>query len=185
MAAAAVCLARGVDVAAVRDGLRTFAGVPHRLERVDDQDGVTYVNDSKATNLASTIVALRSFAEGGVRGETGVHGEGGVHAEGGVHLILGGRCKGQTFAPLRDEIERSCAAVYLIGEDAAAIAADLAGIGPPVHSCGDLGHAVARAGDDARAGQVVLLSPACASFDQFEDFEQRGDRFRELVLSRR
>jgi UDP-N-acetylmuramoylalanine--D-glutamate ligase len=134
---------------------------------------VTYVNDSKATNLASTIVALRSFAEGGVRGE------------GGVHLILGGRCKGQSFAPLRDEIERSCAAVYLIGEDAAAIAADLAGIGPPVHSCGDLGHAVARAGDDARAGQVVLLSPACASFDQFEDFEQRGDRFRELVLSRR
>jgi UDP-N-acetylmuramoylalanine--D-glutamate ligase len=170
MAAAAVCLARGVDMTAVRDGLRTFAGVPHRLERVDDQDGVSYVNDSKATNVASTIVALRSFAEGGAHG---------------VHLIVGGQCKGQSFVPLRGEIERFCAAVYLIGEDAEAIAADLAGIAPPVRSCGDLEHAVARAGDDARAGQVVLLSPACASFDQFEDFEHRGDRFRELVLSRR
>jgi UDP-N-acetylmuramoylalanine--D-glutamate ligase len=167
MAAAAVSLARGVDVAAGRDGLRTFAGVPHRLEQVADEDGVIWVNDSKATNVASTIVALRSFADGG------------------VHLILGGQCKGQSFAPLRDEIDRSCAAVYLIGEDGDAVAADLAGIGPPLVSCGDLEHAVERAGAGARAGQVVLLSPACASFDQFEDFEQRGDRFRELARRRR
>jgi UDP-N-acetylmuramoylalanine--D-glutamate ligase len=167
MAAAAVSLARGVDAAAVRDGLRTFAGVPHRLEQVADHDGVIYVNDSKATNVASTIVALRSFADGG------------------VHLILGGQCKGQSFTPLRDEIDQSCAAVYLIGEDAGAIAADLAGIEPPLSSCGDLEHAVERAGAGARAGQVVLLSPACASFDQFEDFEQRGDRFRDLARARR
>ena len=167
MAAAAVSLARGVDAAAVRDGLRTFAGVPHRLERVADADGVVYVNDSKATNVASTIVALRSFPGGG------------------VHLILGGQCKGQSFAALRDEIDRSCAAVYLIGADADAIAADLAGIATPVVGCGDLERAVAAAGAAARAGEAVLLSPACASFDQFEDFEQRGDRFRELARARR
>ncbi len=169
MAAAAACLARGVDPDAVREGLRTFAGVPHRLQEVGSRDGVLYVNDSKATNVASTLVALRAFPRGG------------------LHLILGGQGKSQDFAPLRGPVAASCRAVYLIGEDATRIAAALAGGGGPegaavpLHECGDLERAVAAASAAARAGETVLLSPACASFDQFANFEARGERFAELV----
>lgn len=165
MAAAAVCLARGIDPDAVREGLRTFAGVPHRLEEVARHDGVLYVNDSKATNVASTLVALEAFAQEG------------------VHLILGGQGKGQDFTALCAGVERVCRAVYLIGEDAPLIAAalaDVAGAGAPVRACGDLERALTAATDAARSGDVVLLSPACASFDQFADYEARGERFREL-----
>jgi UDP-N-acetylmuramoylalanine--D-glutamate ligase len=158
MAAAAVCLARGVDADAVRDGLRTFGGVEHRLEEAATIDGVLYVNDSKATNVDSTLVALQSFA--------------GTP----VHLILGGRGKGQDFAPLREPVA-GCAGVYLIGEAAPALR-DVLGIGS---DCGDLERALAAARAAARPGEVVLLSPACASFDQFEDFEARGRAFKELV----
>jgi UDP-N-acetylmuramoylalanine--D-glutamate ligase len=158
MAAAAVCLARGVSADAVRDGLRTFAGVEHRLEEVATHDGVLYVNDSKATNVASTLVALASFEQP-------------------VRLILGGQGKGQDFTPLREPVRERCAGVYLIGEDAEAIAAAIGG----GERCGDLASAVAAARAAARPGEVVLLSPACASFDQFEDFEARGRAFKELV----
>jgi UDP-N-acetylmuramoylalanine--D-glutamate ligase len=164
MAAAAVCLARGVDADAVRAGLRSFAGVKHRLEEVARKDGVLYVNDSKATNVASTVVALDAFSVGV------------------VHLILGGQAKGQDFAALRDPVGRTCRAVYLIGEDAPLLAAALSGVGVTVHECGELEQAVDRARTAANPGDVVLLSPACASFDQFADFEARGERFRELVL---
>jgi UDP-N-acetylmuramoylalanine--D-glutamate ligase len=158
-----VCLARGVDADAVRDGLRTFAGVEHRLEEVATVDGVLYVNDSKATNVDSTLVALASFA--------------GTP----VHLILGGRGKGQDFAPLREPVEAGTAGVYLIGEAAPALR-DVLGSG---RDCGDLERALAAARVAARPGEVVLLSPACASFDQFEDFEARGRAFKELVLQMR
>ncbi|HEX8714672.1 MAG TPA: UDP-N-acetylmuramoyl-L-alanine--D-glutamate ligase, partial [Solirubrobacteraceae bacterium] len=127
MAAAAVCLARGVDAAAVRAGLSSFRGVAHRLEEVAELDGVLYVNDSKATNVASTLVALDAFA-----GRP-------------VHLILGGQGKGQDFTPLRDPLARGCAAVYLIGEHASTIAAALANIAPPVSECGKLERALAAA----------------------------------------
>jgi UDP-N-acetylmuramoylalanine--D-glutamate ligase len=160
MAAAAVCLARGVDIDAVRDGLRTFGGVEHRLEEVATVDGVLYVNDSKATNVDSTLVALQSF--------TGTP----------IHLILGGRGKGQDFAPLRGPARAGCAGVYLIGEAAPALRDVLGDI---ASDCGDLERAVAAARDAARPGEVVLLSPACASFDQFEDFEARGRAFKEFV----
>jgi UDP-N-acetylmuramoylalanine--D-glutamate ligase len=163
MAAAAVCLARGIEEDAVRAGLRSFAGVAHRLEEVASKDGVKWVNDSKATNVASTVVALDAFAAGT------------------VHLILGGQGKGQDFAALREPVRRACEAVYLIGEDAPKIAAALAGVDVPVHECGDLERAVGAAREAARPGDVVLLSPACASFDQFADFEARGERFRELA----
>jgi UDP-N-acetylmuramoylalanine--D-glutamate ligase len=159
MAAAAVCLARGVDVDAVRDGLRTFAGVEHRLEEVATLDGVLYVNDSKATNVDSTLVALASFA--------------GTP----VHLILGGRGKGQDFAPLRDPVRAGCAGVYLIGEAAPALG-DVLEAGA---NRGDLERALAAARAAARPGEVVLLSPACTSFDQYEDFEARGRHFKSLV----
>jgi UDP-N-acetylmuramoylalanine--D-glutamate ligase len=173
MAAAAVCLARGLDAGAVRDGLASFAGVAHRLQEVAEVDGVLYVNDSKATNVASTLVALQAFA-----GRP-------------VHLILGGQGKGQDFSSLREPVRSSCAAVYLIGEHASTIAAALNNIEPAVSQCGDLRRAVGAAaatlaGDAAgRAGAhtapVVLLSPACASFDQFADYEARGEAFCELV----
>jgi len=164
MAAAAACLARGTPLEGVREGLRSFAGVPHRLEEVATIDGVLYVNDSKATNVASTIVALDAFA--GQR----------------VHLILGGQGKGQDFSPLRAPVERSCAAVYLIGEDSEVIERALAGSGPPLNDCRELEPALRACSGAAYAGEVVLLSPACASFDQFDDFEARGERFRELVV---
>ena len=163
MAAAAACLAYGVPIEAVREGLRTFAGVAHRLEEVATSAGVLYVNDSKATNVASTLVALDAFADRR------------------VHLILGGQGKGQDFSPLRGPVGRSCAGVYLIGEDAGALAHALAGVGPALQECGDLERALGACERAARAGEVVLLSPACASFDQFADFEARGERFRELV----
>jgi len=165
MAAAAVCLARGIDVEAVRAGLRTFAGVAHRLEEIAHREGVLYVNDSKATNVASTCVALDSFPEGV------------------VDLILGGQGKGQDFSALRDPVKHSCKAVRLIGEDAPSIAAGLAGVDVPVQECGDLEHALAAAKAASQPGDVILLSPACASYDQFKDYEARGERFRELVLS--
>jgi UDP-N-acetylmuramoylalanine--D-glutamate ligase len=163
MAAAAVCLARGLDPDSVRAGLRSFTGVAHRLEEIAIADGVLFVNDSKATNVASTLVALDAFAPGS------------------IHLILGGQGKGQDFSQLRGPVESACRAVYLIGEDAPAIAAALQGASVPVFDCGDLERAVADAAGVARGGEVVLLSPACASFDQFADFEARGARFRELV----
>ena len=152
-AAAAIALARGIDVDAVGNALRSFSGVEHRLEAVASIGGVLYVNDSKATNVASTLVALASF-------------------EAPVHLILGGVGKGQDFTPLRGRAHRT----YLIGEDAPRLAREVGG-----ERCGVLETAVARARATAGAGEVVLLSPACASFDQFADFEARGRAFKALV----
>ena len=162
MAAAAAALARGVEPDAVRAALRSFAGVPHRLEEVAERAGVLFVNDSKATNVASALVALDAFP-------------------GGVHLIAGGVGKGQSFAALRDRVAERCRAVYLIGEAAEDLATALAGAGVPVHREGDMESAVATAAEAAGPGEVVLLSPACASYDQYPDFEARGDHFRRLA----
>ncbi len=162
MATAAACLARGIEPEAVAHGLRSFAGVPHRLEEIAVEDGVRWVNDSKAMNVASTMVALRSFP-------------------GGVHLIAGGRGKGQDFAPLAPLVRERCAAVYLIGEAAGELAGALAGAGVALHRVQDLPRAVSAARAAAGGGETVLLSPACASFDQYPDFEARGDHFRALV----
>jgi UDP-N-acetylmuramoylalanine--D-glutamate ligase len=180
MAAAAACLARGLDPLAVGEGLRTFAGVAHRLEPVAEVGGVKYVNDSKATNVASTLVALEVSAGGRSRGQPSAPPDQ-SSAQASVHLILGGQGKGQDFSPLRDAVQRSCRGVYLIGEDAPLIAAALAGVQVPVESCGALERAVETARERARAGETVLFSPACASFDQFADYEARGERFRELA----
>ncbi|HET8639561.1 MAG TPA: UDP-N-acetylmuramoyl-L-alanine--D-glutamate ligase [Solirubrobacterales bacterium] len=165
MAAAAAALSMGLDRDAVREGLRGFAGVPHRLERVAEVGGVTFVNDSKATNVASATVGLRAF-------------------EGGVHAILGGSEKDEPFASLADPIRETCRACYLIGASADRLATELSGVveaGVEMHRCTGLEDAVHRAAAAARPGEVVLLSPACASFDAFENFERRGERFREIV----
>jgi len=163
MAAAAVCLARGVDAGAVRAALRTFAGVAHRLEEVAERDGVLYVNDSKATNVASARVGIEAF-------------------DGGLHAILGGSLKGEDFRGLRDAVSSRCVACYLIGEAAERLAEDLDGT-VPLHTAGDLEAAVREASAAARPGEVVLLSPACASYDQYRDFEERGEHFRRLAES--
>jgi UDP-N-acetylmuramoylalanine--D-glutamate ligase len=166
MAAACVCLARGLPVEAVAEGLRTFGGVVHRLELVAERGGVRWVNDSKATNVASTVVALQSFPAG-------------------VHLIAGGQGKGQDFSPLAPLVASRCRAVYLIGEDgpviADAVAGEAAAAGVALVFAGTLEHAVTVAGRAAAPGEVVLLSPACASYDQFTNFEVRGDAFRALA----
>lgn len=162
MAAAAVCLARGVQPAAVRAGLSSFGGVAHRLEEVATVGGVLYVNDSKATNVAAAAVGICSFA-------------------GGVHVILGGRGKGGGYSPLAGPVAERCRAAYLIGETAAELREALAPAGVALHDCGDLERAVAAARAAARPGEVVLLSPACTSFDQYADYEERGAHFRALV----
>ncbi|MFL5908350.1 MAG: UDP-N-acetylmuramoyl-L-alanine--D-glutamate ligase, partial [Solirubrobacterales bacterium] len=165
MAAAAAALASGLSMDAVAEGLRSFEGVRHRLERVRELDGVLYVNDSKATNVASAFAGIESF-------------------ERGVRMIAGGRPKGESFASLNDPIRERCVAVYLIGEAAERMASELspaAAAGVAITDCFTLERAVEAAAADAKPGEVVLLSPACASFDAFEDFEARGDRFRELA----
>jgi UDP-N-acetylmuramoylalanine--D-glutamate ligase len=162
MAAAAIALSCGVPAGAVREGLRTFAGLAHRLEEVAEADGVLYVNDSKATNVASAAVGISSFP-------------------GGVHVILGGRAKGGGYAGLAAPVAEHCAGAYLIGETAAALREALAPTGVPLHDCGDLEHAVAAASAAARPGDVILLSPACPSYDQYRSYEERGEHFRRLA----
>jgi UDP-N-acetylmuramoylalanine--D-glutamate ligase len=167
MAAAAAALSMGLDREAVREGLRSFAGVPHRLEQVAGIGGVRFVNDSKATNVASATVGLRAFT-------------------GGVHAILGGSDKDEPFAPLIEPLRERAVAAYLVGATADRMAEELApavAAGVELHRCEDLEDAVRRAAAAAAPGEVVLLSPACASFDAFPDFEARGERFRQIVAA--
>jgi UDP-N-acetylmuramoylalanine--D-glutamate ligase len=165
MAAAGAALASALPRDAVAEGLRSFRGVRHRLERVRDRGGVLFVNDSKATNVASALAGIRAF-------------------EGGVRLIAGGRPKRESFEPLAAAVAKRCVACYLIGEAAERMGPELAPAaeaGVEISMSGTLEPAVEAAAAEAKPGEVVLLSPACASFDAFRDFEERGDRFRELV----
>jgi UDP-N-acetylmuramoylalanine--D-glutamate ligase len=161
-AARAVALARGVDPDAVARALAGFGGVRHRLEEIAVVDGVTYINDSKATNVGSTLVALEACEER-------------------VRVILGGDdAKAEDFRLLRDAVTATCQAAYLIGEAAPRLREALAGT-VELQDCETLEAAVERASAAAQSGDIVLLSPACASYDQFRNFEERGDRFRGLV----
>ena len=163
-AAAATVAARaaGIDDHAIARGLRDFPGVEHRLELVAELDGVCYVNDSKATNTAATRRALAAY-------------------DAPLRVIVGGSLKSENFAPLAEAMQESVRAAYLIGEAADELDRALRPAGVPLLRCGDLATAVARAAADAQPGEIVLLSPACASFDQFRDFEDRGEEFRSLV----
>ena len=163
-AAAATAAARvaGIDDAAIADALRTFEGVPHRIELVRELRGTRYVNDSKATNVAAALRALASFPDAR------------------LHVILGGRGKHESYAPLVAAFKDGDRA-YLVGEAAEEIAQALGVTGVPFTHAGTLENAVDQAAEAAAPGDVVLLSPACASFDQFRDFEARGDAFRALV----
>ena len=158
-AATAAARAAGAIDATIARGLREFAGVAHRLELVAERDGVSYVNDSKATNVAATLRALAAYEDVPVR------------------LILGGSRKGEDLAPLAAALGPNIQAVYVIGETADELARAI----PDTIRAGDLDTAVERAATAAQPGEVVLLSPGCASYDQFRDFEERGQEFRRLV----
>ena len=161
-AATAAARAAGVGDDAIADALRTFPGVQHRLEPVREVAGVRYVNDSKATNTAAARRALAAFSAP-------------------LLVILGGSLKGESYDELVADIRGRARAVYLIGEATEELAGALDQADVPYQRAGTLAVAVARAAAAARPGDVVLLSPACASFDQFADFEQRGEEFRRLV----
>ena len=161
-AATAAARAAGVGDAAIAVALRTFPGVRHRLEPIRELAGVRYVNDSKATNTAAARRALAAFSAP-------------------LLVILGGSLKGESYDALAADVRGRARAVYLIGEAADELAGALDRAGVPYERAGTLTVAVERARAAARPGDIVLLSPACASFDQFTDFEHRGEEFRRLV----
>jgi UDP-N-acetylmuramoylalanine--D-glutamate ligase len=161
--AAALSASRlGVAHDAIATALRGFAGLPHRHQLVAEARGVRFVDDSKGTNVGATAAGLAGYLPGT------------------IHLILGGLGKGQDFSELRPALASRVARVYLIGEAEPAIAAALAGA-VAIERCGTLARALARAVVLAHVGDTVLLSPACASFDQFRDYGHRGDEFARLA----
>lgn len=161
MASAASALALGIPVSAIIKTFKQFPGVEHRLEPVRNLNGVEYINDSKATNVSSTEVALKSIQKP-------------------IYLIMGGRDKGNPYVPLIPLVRKSVKALLLIGESAKKIEKELRGA-TKIFFCKTLTNAVSYAHSVAKSGDIVLLSPACASFDQFNDFEHRGKVFKKLV----
>ena len=164
---AAVCAARlaGATPQAIRHGVENFRAVEHRLEFVAKVNDVDYYNDSKATNVDAAIKAIAAFPSG-------------------IHLILGGKDKNSDYSLLRPLVEARVKAVYTIGAAAEKIIAQIQGASPIVNA-GTLEAAVTAAAEAAQPGDVVLLAPACSSFDQFENYEHRGQVFKDLVLARR
>ncbi|WP_078060555.1 UDP-N-acetylmuramoyl-L-alanine--D-glutamate ligase [Desulfotomaculum copahuensis] len=167
LAAVACALERGVPERLLADTLRQFPGVPHRLEPVAEIDGVMYVNDSKGTNPDASIKALESYTQP-------------------VVLLAGGKNKGNDFTAFVQRAKEKVRAMVVLGQCAGELetAARAAGI-TRVLKAGDFRQAVFMARNEARPGDVVLLSPACASWDMFKSYEERGDLFREIVLSMR
>ncbi len=165
MAAALMAFSCGVPTATIQKAFDSFQAMEHRIEQFAYHRGVTYVNDSKATNLDSTITALKSFEKCG-----------------NIWLILGGRDKGASYEVLRPYLKDYCKKVLTIGEAMEKIEHELPGY--PVERCYTLDKAVETAMNGAARGDVVLLSPACASFDQFKSFEHRGKIFKRLVDAR-
>ena len=163
---AAVCASRqaGVSREQIRSGVEAFKAVEHRLEFVAQVDGVDFYNDSKATNVDATAKAVASFSSG-------------------IHLILGGKDKDSDYRQLAELLRARVRAIYTIGSAATKIENQLRGV-VPILSSETLDNAVNAAASAARPGEVVLLAPACSSFDQFENYEQRGRVFKELVSQR-
>ncbi len=164
---AAVCAARlaGAPADAIRKAIEKFQAVEHRLEFVATVNGVDFYNDSKATNVDATAKAVAAF-------------------ESGIHLILGGKDKGSDYRLLAALLRSRARAIYTIGAAAAKIESQLRGV-VSIHSCQTLENAVSAAASAAHPGDVVLLAPACSSYDQFENYEHRGRIFKELVGERR
>jgi UDP-N-acetylmuramoylalanine--D-glutamate ligase len=167
--AVAICRQLGLTDAQIAAGLATYPGLPHRMERVCETGGVTYINDSKATNTASAAPALAAFPP-----DPAVHG-----GSARIHWIVGGLPKEEGLGACADHIG-NVAAAYTIGEAGPMFAEALEGQ-VQVERCELISEAVRRAADAALPGDVVLLSPACASYDQFRDYEKRGTHFRQMV----
>jgi UDP-N-acetylmuramoylalanine--D-glutamate ligase len=161
-AATAAARAAGVPDAAIGEALRAFPGVPHRLELIRELHGVSWVNDSKATNTAAARRGVAAY-------------------DAPLRLILGGSLKGEDFGPFAAELPANVRSIYLLGAASDELAAALDAARHAYVRAGDLPTAVARAAADSEPGDVVLLSPATASYDQFANFEERGDTFRRLV----
>ena len=161
-AATAAARAGGVDDAAIATALETFAGVRHRLELVRDRGGVRWVNDSIATNTFAVRHGIAAY-------------------DAPLLLILGGSGKGEDFSSFARELPANVRSIYLVGQAADELAAALAGAGRSYRRVGTIQNAVEAAASEAQPGDVVLLSPACASYDQYRNFEERGDEFRRLV----
>ena len=149
-----------IPALALLEALRTFPGLPHRMERIRERDGVLFVNDSKATNAEAAAPALAAYPK--------------------VRWIVGGQAKAETLGDTANHLDH-VAAAYTIGEAGPMFARLLRDAGVTVIECETLENAVKRAAEDSQAGETVLLSPASASFDQYKDFEARGDKFRLLV----
>jgi len=164
LAACALARTLGIPRDALAAGLATFRGLPHRLQQVALRRGVAWFDDSKGTNVGAALAALRGLGRPAV-------------------LIAGGDGKGQDFAPLAPAVAAHARAVLLIGRDAPLLERALAASGVPLERCASLEQAVARAAALARAGDAVLLSPACASFDMFRDYRQRGEAFAAAVAA--
>jgi UDP-N-acetylmuramoylalanine--D-glutamate ligase len=164
---AAVCASRlaGASAESIREAVQNFQAVEHRLEFVATVNGVDFYNDSKATNVDATMKAVASFQSG-------------------IHLIMGGKDKGSDYTQLAQLLRARVRAVYTIGSAAAKIESQLRGM-VSILSCETLDNAVSAAASAAHPGDVVLLAPACSSFDQFESYEHRGRVFKELVAERR
>ena len=162
MAALALCVSIGFDVDSLLPALRSFGGLPHRVEKITEKDGVTWYDDSKGTNVGATVAALAGL--GGGVGRKSV-------------VIAGGDGKGQDFSPLRNAVATHARAVILIGRDGALIGQAIAGAGIRTESAADMADAVKRAAALALPGDAVLLSPACASFDMFRNYEHRAQVF--------
>jgi UDP-N-acetylmuramoylalanine--D-glutamate ligase len=162
LAACALATLAGASLSALAPGLRSFRGLPHRMDRVALRRGVEWLDDSKGTNVGATAAALKGLAKKAV-------------------LILGGEGKGQNFAPLAPAIREHAVHVLLIGRDAALIEKSIAASGVPVERIASMEQAVARAAQVAAPGNAVLLSPACASFDMFRDYKHRGEAFAQAV----
>ena len=162
LAALALCRAIDLPMPALLDALRSFRGLPHRVERVAEIDGVVYYDDSKGTNVGATVAALEGLGRK-------------------VVLLAGGEGKGQDFAPLKPAVTQHARAVVLIGRDAPLIASALEGCGVPLLHVKNMNDAVRQAAQLAQAGDAVLLSPACASFDMFRNYAHRAEIFVEAV----
>ncbi len=163
LAACAISRAAGADAESIRRGLFEFEGIPHRMELISIKDSVRYINDSKGTNVSATVKAIAGV-------------------EAGVVLILGGRDKEGDFSPLADAVRKKRAKVVLIGEAADKIASAL-GDYADVFRAVDMAEAVRKGTSVSKPGDTVLLSPACASFDMYENFEERGEMFRRAVAA--
>ena len=176
LAALALAQAAGCGLGPILYGLREYRGEPHRVESVAVVDGVEYFDDSKGTNVGATMAALRGLGE-----EAGDPGS--ANAQRKLVVILGGDGKGQNFTPLADPLARYARAAVLIGRDAPAIRAALQGSSVPLLDAKSMAQAVALAREQAHEGDAVLMSPACASFDMFNNYEHRAQVFREEVTA--